>query len=308
MIYTVTLNPAVDYFMEIGGELMSEEVNRGRNEIFKAAGKGLNVSRDLSIMNIRSRALAVLGGFTGAFIEEEFSAFRAIELIRIPISGNNRVNVKLHRNGELIAVNGEGPFADETVRENVMRALSGTTFRDTCVISGSLMRGFDEEFVIGLCRQLHEKGTSVVLDMEKLSLSALQACRPDLIKPNLYELGLLLSLSEEEKEDPVRCLAKAYDMGLKNILLSMGKHGALLMLDGRKYRMSHPDTELVNRVGAGDAMLAAYIGKRSEGVSPEDALRWAGAMANAVGSTMDDATMDDVMMLFDNMTVTSVNE
>lgn len=308
MIYTLTLNPAIDYYMEISGDLMQEEVNRGRHERFKAAGKGLNVSRDLSIMNIPSVAVAVLGGFTGAYIENVFSADRNIRFVTVPVEGNNRVNVKLHDHGRLIAVNGEGPYAHEKEKEAVKRVLAGAGERDMCVISGSCMRGFDDAFIIDLCDMLHEHGVKIVLDNEKLTLDTLTRCRPDLIKPNLYELGLLTGEKEPSPENAVSMLEKARDAGLSGILLSMGKKGGILMDGKRMYRMSHPETDLVNKVGTGDAMLAAYIGKIQEGVIAEDALRWAGAMGNAVGYTMDEATLEDVMELFDDITVTVIEE
>ena len=72
MIYTLTLNPAIDYFITLNSSLMVDEVNRGSNDLFKAAGKGLNVSKVLSKMTIKSRAIALLGGFTGNYIKECF--------------------------------------------------------------------------------------------------------------------------------------------------------------------------------------------------------------------------------------------
>ena len=44
MIYTITLNPAIDYFITLNETLLVDEVNRGSHEIYKAGGKGLNVS------------------------------------------------------------------------------------------------------------------------------------------------------------------------------------------------------------------------------------------------------------------------
>ena len=36
MIYTLTLNPAIDYFLDLGEELLETEVNRACGEQFKA--------------------------------------------------------------------------------------------------------------------------------------------------------------------------------------------------------------------------------------------------------------------------------
>ncbi|MBQ2510059.1 MAG: hypothetical protein II529_04465 [Erysipelotrichaceae bacterium] len=45
MIYTFTLNPSIDYFLKIKGDPVINEVNRGTDTVFKAGGKGLNVSK-----------------------------------------------------------------------------------------------------------------------------------------------------------------------------------------------------------------------------------------------------------------------
>ena len=303
MIYTLTLNPAIDYYMEIQGDLRDEGVNRARNERFKAAGKGLNVSKDLSIMKIPSVACAVLGGFTGAFIESEFKGDPYIELRAVHAQGNNRVNVKLHDHGNMIAVNGEGPCADARVREEVMHALADAGERDVCVIAGSLMKGFDEEFIVSLCDHLHTHGVQVVLDTEKLSLETLCRCHPDLIKRTEAELAALFG-NEADPARTMEYLQKAKEAGLRGILLPMGEQGCILMCRDRTYKMTCArKKERMNRVGTGDAMLAAFIGKVMDGLSREDALRFAGAMAGAVSSTLEDVHMDDVMELFDDITV-----
>ena len=96
MIYTLTLNPAIDYFLTINDQLMVDEVNRGSNAIFKAGGKGLNVSKILSLLNIKSKAVVLLGGFTGDFIRSEFEKDENIEILTVKVDGVNRINMKAH--------------------------------------------------------------------------------------------------------------------------------------------------------------------------------------------------------------------
>lgn len=101
MIYTITLNPAIDYFITLNETLLVDEVNRGSHEIYKAGGKGLNVSKILSVLNIPSKAIAVLGGFTGQYIQDSFSKDSNIEMIPIPVDGMNRINMKANYGEEL---------------------------------------------------------------------------------------------------------------------------------------------------------------------------------------------------------------
>ena len=293
MIYTLTLNPAVDYYMETAGELKQNNVNRGKNERFKAAGKGLNASRDLSIMSIPSYAVAVLAGFTGAYIQDSFKDYPFIRLVPVKAHGNNRVNLKMYSEGELTEVNGEGPYADEFIRNDILRAFEETSKDDTVLICGSL------------CEELHERGTTVVLDSVQLSLQQLCDCRPQLVRLTEKELGALLNM-DVTAENAKEALVKIRETGLTNILLTIDSNDAALMIGEQMYCLSHPKCRPVNKVGAGDALLAAYIGKRTQGVEPADALRWAGAMANAVASTMDETTLDEVMNRFDETKVISI--
>lgn len=64
MIYTVTLNPSLDYTMRLPA-LVSGEVNRSSSEEMTAGGKGINVSATLTGLGVRSRALGFVAGFTG---------------------------------------------------------------------------------------------------------------------------------------------------------------------------------------------------------------------------------------------------
>ena len=68
MIYTVTLNPCLDYLVAVPG-FQSGRVNRARYERIIPGGKGINVSYVLNILRQDSLALGLVGGFTGQEIE-----------------------------------------------------------------------------------------------------------------------------------------------------------------------------------------------------------------------------------------------
>ena len=305
MIYTFTLNPAIDYFLTIGSDLMVDEVNRGTDAIYKAGGKGLNVSRILSLLGIRSKAVALLGGFTGDFIRREIEKDKNIEVIAVEVDGVNRINMKAHYDRKALCINSDGPIVTQKNKEELWAIASMLTKDDIAILSGSMMKGLDEDFLIGFCDLVHDSGAQLVIDMESLTPELLRRCRPDLIKPNLYELRLLMDDPSITIDSAKGALAKLQEDGIGRILLSLGRDGALLAdAEGFLY-LTQPDEVLVNKVGAGDAMLAGFIGMYSQSKDRELALRYAGACGNAVASQLEDITRETIESFLPFMNVRS---
>lgn len=307
MIYTITLNPAIDYFITLDETLLVDEVNRGSHEIYKAGGKGLNVSKILSVMNIPSKAIAVLGGFTGQYIQDSFEEDPNIEMIPIPVDGMNRINMKANYGKKALCVNGSGPVANNCTVQFLLDEIAKINADDIVIISGSVMHGFPDDFVTVLAQAVHQRNAKVVIDMEQITMEQLKECRPYLIKPNLYEFQLLFENAEINESNIDEYLKKANEIGIENILVSLGKDGAVLSNAQGIYKLEQPRTVLVNKVGAGDAMLASFIGKLSQGYSSEEALQWGGAAGNAAASKIEDITMCDIEGYLPQMKVSKNN-
>lgn len=308
MIYTITLNPAIDYFITLNETLLVDEVNRGSHEIYKAGGKGLNVSKILSVLNIPSKAIAVLGGFTGQYIQDSFSKDPNIEMIPIPVDGMNRINMKANYGKKALCVNGSGPVANDCTVQFLLDEIAKINADDIVIISGSMMHGFPEDFVVTLAQAVHQRNAKVVIDMEQITMEQLKECKPYLIKPNLYELQLLFENTEINESNIEEYLRKANALGIENILVSLGKDGAVLSNAQGIYKLEQPRTVLVNKVGAGDAMLASFIGKLSQGYAFEEALQWGGAAGNATASKLEDITLRDIEGYLLQMKVKKVEE
>ena len=294
MIYTFTLNPAIDYFLTIRNELMVDEVNRGTDAIYKAGGKGLNVSKVLSLLDVPSKAVALLGGFTGDFIRKETEKDENIEVIAVEVEGVNRINMKAHYDQKALCINGDGPIVSKKNIEELYRIASRLDEEDIAMLNGSMMKGLDDDFLIAFCDRVHASKAKLVIDMESLTPDLLRRCRPDLIKPNLYELRLLMDDPLITMDNTKEALRKLREEGIGNILLSLGKDGALLADEEGFLYLCQPDEVLINKVGAGDAMLAGFIGKYSQSRDRELALRYAGACGNAVASRLEDITKETI--------------
>ena len=307
MIYTITLNPAIDYFITLNETLLVDEVNRGSHEIYKAGGKGLNVSKILSVLSIPSKAIAVLGGFTGQYIQNSFSKDPNIEMIPIPVDGMNRINMKANYGKKALCINGSGPVVNECTVQLLLDEIAKINADDIVIISGSMMHGFPKDFVTVLSQAVHQRNAKVVVDMEQITMEQLKECRPYLIKPNLYEFQLLFENAEINESNIDEYLRKANSLGIENILVSLGKDGAALSNAQGIFKLDQPHTVLVNKVGAGDAMLASFIGKLSQGYSSEEALQWGGAAGNATASKIEDITMHDIEGYLPQMKVSKNN-
>jgi len=68
MIYTITLNPALDRTLWVD-RIVYDDSNRILKEQTFAGGKGIDVSKVLKTLGASNRALAFVGGFAGEELE-----------------------------------------------------------------------------------------------------------------------------------------------------------------------------------------------------------------------------------------------
>lgn len=298
MIYTVTLNPAVDYVMGLSA-LVPGQINRAERENIVFGGKGINVSVMLHTLGVESVALGFVAGFTGDAVENGLAAegiqtnFQRVE------NGFSRINVKLHAGVET-EINGSGPEIDADTYAAFLKTLSALTAADTLVLSGSVPRSLPKTVYAEIAVRAADSGARLVADAAgRLLLDTLSA-EPFLIKPNRAELSELFDAPAETEAQTLALARKLQEKGAQNVLVSMAGDGALLLLKtGEAYRAPAAAGTVVNSVGAGDAMVGGFLAAVSRGKSFEEALALGTAAGGATAFSIGTAPFQKVMAIFE---------
>ncbi len=266
MIYTVTLNPAIDHIVSLP-TFSAGTLNRACSETFCFGGKGVNVSLVLKELDVPSVALGFVAGFTGEMLENGVKA-KGITTDFVRTVGETRVNTKISTdNGEETEVNGVGPTVSEADFQKLLCKVKTLDSGDVLVLSGSLSPGLSPDAYARLAAAC-KPGVRVVADTSGAPLKAVLSARPWLVKPNEAELRELCGVGE------VFFLAKkAQERGAQNVLCSRGKNGALLLCeDGSGFDFAAPPGTVQSTVGAGDALLAGFLAAIERGERLDDAV------------------------------------
>ena len=212
MIHTITLNPAVDYFMSMADGIKPGELNAAEETHMEAGGKGINCSIVLNNMGVASQMHALLGGVTGAYILDQISAYPHIHNCSVKITGASRINVKITGKEEYI-LNAPGPEVTKEELDSFLKTFSGLQEDDYVILSGKAPLGTPTTFLYDIADIVNDAGAKLILDTRDMRLEDLTYCQPWLIKPNLEELGDLLfsvvNLSRMAKIDPEESLNRA---------------------------------------------------------------------------------------------------
>jgi 1-phosphofructokinase len=281
MIYTITLNPALDYVVRLPGTLKEGSVNRAEAAEVQFGGKGINVSLVLKELGISSTALGFTAGHTGAWLEQGLrQRGLCTEFIRLP-EGETRINVKL-KAGKETDVNAPGPAISPEAMEQLLARIGRLAKGDLLVLAGSVPAGLAPDIYEKLLAQAERCGAHGVVDAEGALLEQALPHRPFLIKPNRDELSGLFGYPIETDAEIEACAAALQQNGARNVLVSLGGDGALLCDEtGRTYRRAAPKGRAVNTVGAGDSMVAGFLAGWMQTHSYEKALLW----GTAAGAT-----------------------
>ncbi len=258
MIYTVTLNPAVDYLVRLD-ELKEGSLNRTHDEVAMFGGKGINVSCVLSELGMDSVALGFVGGFTGDFIEKSLKEKGVMtDFVRL-IMGITRINIKIKGCKET-ELNGRGPEISEDKLEEFFEKLNILKENDTLVLAGSTPNSLPCDVYEKILCLLSGKGIKFIVDASGDALKSALKFKPFLIKPNRKELEEIMGEKAESEEKIFEQAKKLQEMGAKNVLISLAGDGALLLDEkGETHKVSACRGKVINSVGAGDSMVAGFL-------------------------------------------------
>lgn len=288
MIYTVTLNPSIDFIVRID-QLNLGSVNRMVSDDKFAGGKGINVSRVLQRLGVGNTATGFLGGFTGHFIEDSLKN-EGIETAFVKVDQDIRINVKI-KSQEETEINGQGPMISQEQLEALKAKLSQLTSDDTVVFAGSAPANLGNAVYKELIPLVRKSGAQVVCDFEGQPLLDALANNPLLVKPNNHELEAIFGVPLNSLNDVETYARRILEMGAQHVLISMAGDGALLVTEEATYFAKPIKGQVKNSVGAGDSMVAGFTGEFVKSKDPVEALKWGVACGTATAFSDDLATI-----------------
>ncbi|MBO0473731.1 1-phosphofructokinase [Enterococcus sp. DIV0840] len=303
MIYTVTLNPSIDYIVHVEG-LKLGDLNRMTNDFKLPGGKGINVSRILKRIQAESTALGFLGGFTGNFISDWLKK-EQIHTKFTTVREDTRINIKLKSESET-EINGLGPAISNEEMQELKQALSMISAGDIVVLSGStpatLRKGFYEELI----QIIKDKEAEFVIDTTGKDLLNALPQKPLLIKPNNHELAELFDVEFQTMEDILPFGERLLEDGAQHVIISMAGDGALLFTKDGIYRSNVLKRPLKNSVGAGDSMIAGFVGTFAKNNDPIEAFKWGVACGSATAFSDDLASVDLINELISEVKIEKI--
>lgn len=259
-ILTITLNPAIDQTVYIDS-FQVDKVNRIKSVQNDAGGKGVNVASYLSSSNLKVGATGFLGEKNSLVFEELFSGLN-IENSFVYLSEDTRTNIKVV-DLEENSVTDLNQAGFEISEENLLKLeeeLFSSKKANWYVFSGSLPKGVSSDIYEKWIEKCKDLDIKVALDASGEALEKALKAKPNLIKPNNFELSELPSCKQLlEIDDIINCGKKLVGDGIDTVCISLGKDGSIIVNKDECFHALASNAEVKTTVGAGDALLSGLI-------------------------------------------------
>lgn len=302
MIYTITLNPSLDYIMRVE-QFEEGETNRSSDEEIYPGGKGFNVSTILQRLGYENTALGFIAGFTGKELERlliDRGFF--LDLIELE-EGISRINVKMKGNKET-EINGNGPKISNEKVEELLHKLDALNSEDILVLAGSIPTSLTDDIYETIMKRLARKKIRIIVDATNTLLLKVLPYHPFLIKPNHRELEEIFNVAITSETELITYAKKLQNQGARNVLVSLGKDGALLVSeDNHVYKCNAAKGKLMNSVGSGDSMVAGFLAGYLKEKDYKEALKLGSACGGATAFSHDLAEAETIKQVYEQIHV-----
>ena len=285
MIYTLTLNPAIDREFTVNTVEFDTVLQAIESQV-DFGGKGFNVSRLLKSMGTPSTAIGFVGGRSG---EQMRDGLRLLEITTdfVWISEETRTNISIvtQSPNHYIKVNEKGPLVDESKQRELLGKIESIARSgDWWVLAGSLPPGVPDSFYAQITEILNNRKAITILDTIGESLRLGCGAKPFLVKPNAEEACHLTGLPVENTAQVELAATEIRKMGAQNVVISLGKKGALLQTSDGSWLVHSPKIKEKNPIGAGDSMVGGLVWALAQGHPLKESLGWGAASGAATAS------------------------
>ncbi len=282
MIYTITLNPALDHYLEVD-DLRVDDANRVKSECLYAGGKGIDVSRAIRHLGGDSMALGFIGGHNGRVMVDLLKR-EGVTSYFTPIAQETRrdIIISTRKQGSQTMLNARGPSVTADEWWSFLTHLRLLELRDAYVVlGGSLPRGVPPDAYYQIVTLVQRRGAKAILDADGPCLKAGLKAKPFAIKPNLNELRRVTGRSLRTEAEILAAADAMNRAGVKVVMTSRGRQGLLMVSRSERYRAIPPSVKVRSTVGAGDSTVAGFVFKHAGGKTLEDCVRFATAAGTA---------------------------
>ncbi len=285
MIYTVTLNPALDRLIVVE-QLIADETIRVLSETPYAAGKGIDASRVIRRLGGQSVALGFVGGYDGLKLEG-LLINAGVMADFTKISGETRTNIILHeqKTDQHYVISAQGPKISSNEISHFYHNVKKIQDMTYMILSGSLPRGVTPNLYGQLILAGKKQGVFIVLDTDGDALRESIEYQPTCIKPNVSELSRLAGRRLHTESEILTYCRTIHQKGIKYFLLSRGKDGLILSSHQIKMKATVPALDVLSTVGAGDSVVGGFVLAHSQGKDLPDCVRLAAAAGTATART-----------------------
>lgn len=308
MIYTCTLNPSLDYYMEFEDKLQFDITNRSSLEYYEAGGKGINVSIVLSNLSIPSRAFGFLGGFTKDFYITLMSKYEFIQPNFTVIDGHTRINVKLQADDHELDLNANGPYIKEEEMANMMSKVDKLDKGDYLVLAG-FTPDYLEDKVAQMVKDAISHDVKVTLDTNASVIEKTASSCPFLVKTTEKALSEYFGKDFDDCEEIAEACKKWVDQGVENVLVLCDDLDIVLTSKQGVYLSRvKDDFKPVNTVGMGDSLVAGFIMNYGRSKDIVDSLRYGASCGMATSYSKGLATREKIESFYQDTEVETLEE
>ena len=300
MIYSVTLNPSIDFIVRVK-DFQLGETNRAYEDNFFAGGKGIMVSKLLKNVKTDCVNLGFLGGFTGTFIEQNLKKLNILSDF-VTVNENTRVNVKLKTETET-EINCQGPKISDSKKEEFLDKIRKIKSDDFVILSGSVPSNLGNDFYITIIEILNKNGVKFTLDSSGETFSKSLKYKPFLIKPNKDELKEYAKREFKNNQEIVNYVRENLVDKAEHVIISLGGEGALY-IDKNFSLFAYPlrvKENVVNTVGAGDSVVAGFVNYMLKHNDTEKAFRFAVACGTATSFSEDIGELNFIEEIYNKL-------
>ena len=291
MIYTITLNPSIDYVVQAKNVQLGS-LNYADFETKEPGGKGINVSRVLTKLGVENKSWGFLGGFTGDYMENRLNEENLLhDFIRI--QKETRINIKL-KSTEETEINGVSPAITKEDWDKLLQQLDEVKSGDTIVLAGSVPSSLPKDAYEIIMKKVSDRQVKVALDTKGDVLKKTISNRPFLIKPNQYELEDYFGVTIRSQEELISYGKQLVVEGAQHVIISLAGDGALMIDEENVYAANAPKGKVLNSVGAGDSLVAGFLARYVETKDKLSAFQYGVASGSATAFSIGLCEQDQV--------------